>query len=157
MASISRGREGAFTLIELLVVMALAALLMAAAPPLITAALPGVELKAGARRVVSGLRLARETAIRNGDPVGFIIDVEGRTVKIEGDFPQRSLPKNAVVKLVAAQSEMQGDDIGAIRFFPDGSSTGGRIFLGREGRGGYQIGVTWLTGRIQMIDWDGSD
>lgn len=150
-------RQGAFTLIELLVVMALAALLMATAPPLINAALPGVELKAGARRVVSGLRLAREEAIRNGHDVAFIIDVDGRTVQIEGDFPQLSLPKKAVVKLEAAESEMRDQGVGAIRFFPDGSSTGGRVFLGLEERGGYQIGVTWLTGRIQMIDWDGRD
>ena len=157
MAWTRRCRQGAFTLLELLVVMALAALLMAAAPPLLTAALPGVELKAGARRVVSGLRLAREEAIRNGIEVAFVVDVEGRSVQIEGDFPRLSLPEKAVVKLVAAQSEMREDGVGAIRFFPDGSSTGGRLFLGREERGGYQIGVTWLTGRIQMIDWDGSD
>lgn len=144
-------------MIELLLVMALATLLLAAAPPLITAALPGVELKAGARRVVSGLRLAREEAIRGGTDVAFVVDVEGRTVKIDGNFRQVSLPKDAVIKLIAAESEMREDGVGAVRFFPDGSSTGGRIFLGREGRGGYQVGVTWLTGRIQMIDWDGSD
>ncbi len=157
MVTTNRYRQGAFTLIELLVVMALAALLLSAVPPLITAALPGVELKGGARRMVSGLRLAREASIRNGSDVAFVIDVEGRVAQIDGNFPQISLPKKAIIKLVAAQSEMRDDGVGAIRFFPDGSSTGGRIFLGREGRGGYQIGVTWLTGRIQLVEWDGHD
>ncbi len=157
MVTTNRYRQGAFTLIELLVVMALAALLLSAVPPLITAALPGVELKGGARRMVSGLRLAREESIRSGSDIAFVIDVEGRVAQIDGNFPQISLPKKVIIKLVAAQSEMRDDGVGAIRFFPDGSSTGGRIFLGREGRGGYQIGVTWLTGRIQLVEWDGHD
>ncbi len=39
----------------------------------------------------------------------------------------------------------------AIRFDPDGSSTGGRIDL-VEGKRKLEIGVDWLTGRVRVID-----
>ena len=45
-----------FTLLELLVVLALATLLIALVPPLISAALPGVELKSSARKVAASVR-----------------------------------------------------------------------------------------------------
>ncbi len=141
-----------FTLIELVVVLAVAALLMTVVPPLISAALPGVELKAAARRTAATLRLARETAIRTGMDTVLVVDVEERLLELPG-FRTVSLPRRLRVKLDAAQREMLDDQRGAIRFFPDGSSTGGVILLARgDARedSGFQVGVNWLTGRVRM-------
>lgn len=146
-------RPRGFTLLELVVVMAIAALLIVITPPLITAAIPGAELKAAARRTAAGLRLAREEAIRNGRDTSLILDVEARVFEVEGGFRTARLPDDVTLELMAAESEMLSDQVGAIRFFPDGSSTGGRIVLSRAGKG-YQVGVEWLTGRIRMIDWE---
>jgi general secretion pathway protein H len=142
-----------FTLIELLVVMALAALLIGVVPPLISAAFPGVQLKAAARSTAAGLRLAREEAIRGGHDVAFLLDVEGRRYQVEGGRAV-SLPSGLDLKLEAAKSEMRDDQVGGVRFYPDGSSTGGRVLVSRNGHG-YQVGVTWLTGRIAIGAWDG--
>lgn len=147
-------RNPGFTLIELLVVMAIGALLMAVVPPLISAALPGVQLKAAARSMAAGLRLAREEAIRGGRDVAFLLDVEGRSYRVEGDSRQVSLPTGLDLKLEGAASELQDDQVGGVRFYPDGSATGGRVLVSREGRG-YQVGVAWLTGRILIAPWDG--
>ena len=49
---------------------------------------------------------------------------------------------------------MRDDRVGGVRFYPDGSSTGGRVLISRGGHG-YQVGVTWLTGRIAIGRWDG--
>ncbi len=140
-------------------VLAIAALLMAAVPPLISAALPGVELKAAARRTASTLRLARETAIRTGVDTAMIVDVTERSLELPG-FRTVTLPRGLRVKLNAASREMLDEERGAIRFFPDGSSTGGVIILARgtedgPADGGYQVGVNWLTGRVRMAPWDG--
>jgi general secretion pathway protein H len=135
------------------VVLALATLLIAIVPPLISSALPGVELKAAARRVASGLRLAREEAIRSGRDAAFVIDVEERVFEVDGGYRRSTLPDDLEVKLEAAESEMLNDHTGGVRFYPDGSSTGGRIVLARSDRG-YQIGVQWLTGRIQLATWE---
>lgn len=137
-------------------VLAIAALVLTAVPPLVSAALPGVELKAAARRAFSSLRLARETAIRTGGEAVLVVDVEGRRLEVPG-YRAFNLPQRIDLQLEAASAEMLDDQHGAIRFFPDGSSTGGRIILSRgEGRDqrGYQVGVTWLTGRVRMAPWE---
>jgi general secretion pathway protein H len=148
-------RSRGFTLLELLVVLAIIALLLAITPPLITAAIPGAELKASARRVAAGLRLAREEAIRTGHDVTFTLDLETHSFEVDGRFRQGKLPKGLDLKLEAAETEMLDEHRGAVRFFPDGSSTGGRVILSRHDTG-YQVGVQWLTGRILTAPWRGT-
>jgi general secretion pathway protein H len=148
-------RSRGFTLLELLVVLAIIALLLAITPPLITAAIPGAELKASARRVAAGLRLAREEAIRTGHDVAFTLDLETRSFEVDGRFRRGKLPKGLDLKLEAAETEMLDEQRGAVRFFPDGSSTGGRVILSRHDAG-YQVGVQWLTGRIRTAPWRGT-
>ena len=142
-----------FTLVELLVVLAIAGLMLALAPPLISSVMPGVELKAAARRTAGALRLAREIAIADGRDAAWVLDIDSNRYRIDGDHRGGSLPAGLEVELVAAEDEMQSDSVGAIRFFPDGSSTGGRVIL-KRGDGGYQVGVNWLTGRILIADWE---
>jgi general secretion pathway protein H len=142
-----------FTLLELLVVLALATLLVAIAPPLITASLPGIELKSSARSLTAGLRLAREEAIRSGQDVAFTLDLDNRTFEVGGGYRRVSLPDSVEIKLTAAESEMLDEQVGAIRFYPDGSSTGGRIVVS-TGASGWQVGVQWLTGRIRLAPWE---
>jgi general secretion pathway protein H len=151
---IPQGPPKGFTLVELLVVLALAGFLIGVVPPLIGAAFPGVQLKAAARSTAAGLRLAREEAIRGGQAVAFLLDVEGRRYQVEGDSRIVNFPAGLDLKLEGASSEMRDDQVGGVRFFPDGSSTGGRVLIGRDGKG-YQVGVAWLTGRIELGAWDG--
>jgi len=145
-------RTAGFTLVELLVVLAIAGLVLAVTPPLVTSVMPGVELKAGARRTAGALRLARETAVAEGRDAAFILDVESNRYRLDRDNRSGSLPKAIDIELVAAANEMQSDRVGAIRFFPDGSSTGGRVIL-KRGDSGWQVGVNWLTGRVLIAEW----
>jgi general secretion pathway protein H len=142
-----------FTLVELLVVLAIGGILLAVTPPLINAAMPGVELKAAARRTAGSLRLAREIAIAEGRDAAWVLDVEQHRYGIENDHRSGSLPAGLDIELVAAEEEMQSEAVGAIRFYPDGSSSGGRVIL-KLGDGGLQVGVNWLTGRILIADWE---
>ena len=146
------GQRG-FTLIELIVVLAVAALLMAAVPGLFSAAYPGVELKSAARRTAATLRLARASAIRGGRESVLLVDLAAHRLELAG-YRALTLPAGVAVKLETANRELIDAQQGRIRFFPDGSSTGGRIILSR-GHQGYQIGVTWLTGRIELATWEG--
>jgi general secretion pathway protein H len=153
--AIARGRVAGFTLVEIVVVLAIAALLMTAVPPLFDAVMPGVQLKGAARRTVASLRLARDAAIRSGSETVLVIDVEARRLELRGYRPV-SLPTGLTLDLEVARRELLDEDRGAVRFFPDGSSTGGRIVLSRgEGQNatGYQVGVNWLTGRVRMAPW----
>ncbi|WP_242479115.1 GspH/FimT family pseudopilin [Lamprobacter modestohalophilus] len=146
-------RQDGFTLVELIVVLAIGGLLLALTPPLITAALPGVELKAGARRAAGALRQTREIAVASGIEATWLVDIETGRYRIEGQGRQGGLPDDIEIELIAAQDELRSESLGGIRFFPDGSSTGGRLIL-KRGEGGYQVGVNWLTGRILVVDWE---
>lgn len=144
------GRRGGFTLVELLVVLAIAGLILAVTPPLLGAALPGLELKAAARRTASALRLTREIAIAQGRPAQWSVDDEGGEYRIEPGGRAGNLPAGISVELEVAAT-LRGEHSGAIRFFPDGTSTGGLVGLRRGGRQ-FTVGVNWLTGRVLIED-----
>ncbi|NEV61289.1 type II secretion system protein GspH [Thiorhodococcus minor] len=131
--------------------MAIMAIMMTAVPSLFSAAFPGLEMKSVARRTAATLRLARESAIRQGEDKAVIVDLEAYRLQLEG-YRDLSLPKRLSVGFEGATQEMIDEQHGAVRFFPDGSSTGGRILLSYQGHG-YQVGVTWLTGRIELDTW----
>ena len=149
----SPGRRAGFTLVELIIVLAIGGLLLGLTPPLITAALPGVELKAAARRTAGALRQTREIAIASGRAAAWQLDVEQGRYQIPGRNRRGRLPEGIEIELVGAANEMQDDRVGAIRFYPDGTSSGGRVMLKRGGSG-YQVGVNWLTGRILVASWE---
>jgi general secretion pathway protein H len=138
--------------VELLVVLAIAGLVLAVTPPLLGNALPGLELKSAARRTAGALRLTREQAIAAGQPAVWLVDIDSGEYQV-GDGRAGRLPDGIAIELVAAADEMLSERRGGIRFFPDGTSTGGRVIL-RRGERGYQVGVNWLTGRVQIADWE---
>lgn len=144
-------RARGFTLVELLVVLAIAAVAMTAIPTLFSAAFPGLEMKSSARRAAATLRLARESAIRRGAETQVLVDLEQHRLTLAG-YRALDLPDQLSIQLDAASGELIDEQHGAIRFFPDGSSTGGRLVLSHDGHG-YQVGVAWLTGRIDLDTW----
>ncbi len=138
-----------FTLIELIVVLAIAGLIMAVTPPLLSKAMPGLQLKSTARHIAAGLRFARGRAVAQRTEAVLTLDLEARAVSISGREGSLSIPDDLSIELVSAVSELEDENLGRIRFFPDGTSTGGRITLGYRGNG-YDLDVDWLTGRVSI-------
>ncbi len=142
-------RTDGFTLLELLVVLAVVALMTAIAAPRFAAALPGAELDSGARKLAAGLREARSMAVSTNRAVPFTLRGGANLYTIGRGGESRQLPGKLAITLVTGSREITGANQGSIRFFPDGSSTGGRIEL--KGAGGKRsIEVDWLTGRIRL-------
>ncbi|RMD70541.1 MAG: type II secretion system protein GspH [Gammaproteobacteria bacterium] len=129
--------------------MVIAVGLLLLAPPLLTGSLESARLKASAREVAAALREARLMAIEGQRPVALAIHVEERTYRVDGKRP-RKLPSSLQLKVFTAQSEVQGEQA-AIRFYPDGSATGGRITLSQDERR-YRVDVDWLTGRVHIAE-----
>ena len=144
-------RHGGFTLIELLVVMAVLALVLLVVPPMFSGSLSRAELGSAAREVAAGLREARSRAIARNREVVFTLDVESRRYRIGDEAAARRLPAGPRLALFTARSEQRDEISGNIRFFPDGSSTGGRVTLGDDARR-YHVAVDWLTGQVSITD-----
>jgi len=134
-----------------LVVLVIAALLLSVIPPLFSAAIPGVQLKGAAREIAAALRYARGQAVAHQQPAVVTLDVEARQYRVTGRERTFSLPKNLELELFAARSEQTAGSAGGIRFYPDGSSTGGRVTLS-AGERSYKVDVDWLTGRVKILD-----
>ncbi len=78
-------------------------------------------------------------------------DVGSRTFAVSGQDKLHELPEDVDVSLVTARSQQLDATSGIIRFFPDGSSTGGRVSLARGSRR-YHVDVNWLTGHVTIRD-----
>lgn len=144
-------RHRGFTLIELLVVLVIIGLAYSLVPPLFSSGVSGAELKAATRQLAAGLRKARSDAITRRTDVALALDVEQRKFNITSDSRMYSLSRKVDVNLQTAQSELFSGQTGAIRFFPDGSSTGGRVTL-TAGNLKYQVDVDWMTGRVAISE-----
>lgn len=138
-------RSAGFTLIELLVVMGITGLILVvvlAARP--TAASTRVAVTA--RAMGTTLQLARSQAMSGNIETVFRVDLDRMQFGMRTSM--HALPKGMTVAMTIADTERRGD-LGGIRFFPDGQSSGGEIALTLDGRSA-RIAVNWLTGEAQL-------
>ena len=147
-----RQRSAGVTLLELLIVLTIMAIAAAFVYPMFggTGA-STAELKSAARQVAAGLRYARSEALATRQETRVMLDLGERTFRIDRDAYVHALPKAIEVKLFTAQSDLVNDRVGAIRFFADGGSNGGRVTLA-SGERKYDIDIDWLTGRVAIRD-----
>ncbi|TMH25519.1 MAG: type II secretion system protein GspH [Betaproteobacteria bacterium] len=145
-----RGIRGV-TLLELLIVLTLMGIIVAIVLPTFGGGVSTTALKSAAREVAAGLRYARGQAIAQRTEALLVLDVDARTFTLPPDTQLHRLPERLELKLYTAQRDLVSDKVGAIRFFPDGGSTGGRITLA-AGERKYDVDVDWLTGRVTILD-----
>ena len=138
-------------MIELLVVIAILAALAALVIPMVGPGVSTTELKGAARQIASGLRLARSEAMSSRQERFVTLDLEGRRFMVGADRREHALPKGVDLKLFTAQKDLVNDKVGAIRFYPDGGSNGGRVTIA-AGERKFEVDVDWLTGRVAILD-----
>ena len=140
--------QAGFTLIEMIVVLAVMGLIagmVIAKGPMKSHTL---TQRAAVQALASGLREARSRAVATNRPIEFAVDIEHKAFRIGDSTPTR-LPPEFAMSMVSAAGQRINDTTAAIRFDPDGSSTGGRIELATESRH-FRIGVDWLTGKVSV-------
>lgn len=142
------GRERGFTLIEVLVVMTLIAAISVLALGAFGGGLDGVRLRAEARAIAAGLRMAQALAVATGQPQE--VQVEPAAEAWSGPRGRgRTLPRGMALAFVGAREVQPAEGIGTIRFFPEGGSTGGRVRV-QQGTAAWDVDVAWLTGEVRM-------
>lgn len=144
-------KQRGFTILEVVIVLVLAGIMYALLLAVPMRGASGADLKSAARTLASGLRQAQTTAMSTRRDAVLTVDVDAREFLMPGEELPRKLPTGLDIKLYTAQSEVSSARKGAIRFYPDGSSTGGRITVS-AGERKYLVDVDWLTGRVSIGD-----
>jgi general secretion pathway protein H len=143
--------ERGFTLLELMIVLLIIGLLLVLVPGHLWRSQAGLEVKVAARALAVGLRQTRSDALATNREQVFTLDVAGHSFRPGQDRPLEPLNGAVGLGLDTARSELVNPTHGQIRFFPDGSSTGGRIRLTMQAQEA-QVTVDWLTGQVAIAD-----
>lgn len=139
------------TLLEILIVLALMAIVAGVVFPMLGGPVSTNELRASARQLAAGLRMARSEAVAQRRETFLAVDVAGRRFKVDRDPKEHALPSRVDLKLFTAQNDLVDESVGSIRFFPDGGSNGGRITVA-SGERKFDVDIDWLTGRVSISD-----
>ena len=141
-------RVSGFTLLELLVVLSIAALLLTLVPLSFTGSLDLVTGKSAAHRLAATLRQARSLAVVRNQTVAVQLDARAGRYGIVGEAEALSLPVGSQLSFLDGRGDLERDRR-SIRFFPDGSSSGGTVALD-DGTRRFVIAVQWLLGRVSV-------
>jgi general secretion pathway protein H len=142
-------QEYGYTLFELLIVLFILGISIAVLAPTAAQRPPGLQLRSGTSLVAAVLREARSLAIRDNRELRVVFNIESRTLQVVPGDDERKLEGDFGISVYTATSELQDEKRGAIRFFPDGTSTGGRVRLLSQVRAN-DIVVNWLTGHVEV-------
>jgi general secretion pathway protein H len=138
------------TLIEMMVALAVMGFILAVAMPMMSGGQGGAELRSAADTSGGALRAARSRAVAQNHEEVFLVDTDRAQYRAP-DATAVSLPRNIQLMLFTTAQEQISSGTGAIRFYPDGSSTGGGVSL-IKGDARYDVLVNWLTGRVSTDD-----
>jgi general secretion pathway protein H len=138
-----------FTLLELVVVLFVVVLGFSVIGLNLSSGNDSTEIKAAARDIVSALRYARGQALMTREETTVALNLSDNSYTVSGREKLYKIPEAIDVTVVTAQTELSEEGTASIRFFADGSSTGGRITLER-GNASWKIDINWLTGRIEL-------
>jgi general secretion pathway protein H len=140
-------RNNGFTLLEVLVVIMIIAL-MTAITGLNLRGKQGADLDSIGRTLVADLRYVRSKALVGSADSAITIDVAGREYFSRDATINRSLPPEISIAITVDKHDIRGTR-GHIVFYPDGSSSGGKIRLTKNGRQ-LEVVTSWLNGYVSM-------
>ena len=137
-----------FTLLEVVLVLAIVALASLLAAAAIGGGADGMRLRSAAKEIAAQLRFTRAQALATGEPQRFTIDPAAHAWTAPKDREGELSPQLSIV-FTGAREVQPAEGTGAIVFFPDGASTGGRVRMA-IGDAAWQVDVAWLTGEVRV-------
>jgi len=140
-----------FTLLEMLAAITIAALVLGVSAPAMQRLYKSMQYHGAVNDVVTLLSSARYSAIRKGGDEDVLINPQTREITL-GEKVQK-LPGNLQLEVLGVR-ELNRDGAGVIRFYADGSSSGGFVNLEGENGQSVQVQVDWLLGRVSLCNED---
>lgn len=147
-------RRAGFTLLELIFVLMIMAIGMAIVGPMLDGGIDSREVRRAARQLASTMHHLRGEAVATGRPTALRIDQHENTIETVGGGRWAVLSERAEIESVSGAIPA-GDDVWDIRFFPNGSNTGGQIVLANRRdrtRNRLQVSLDPLLGVINVGD-----
>lgn len=138
MYSAGSSRQGAYTLLELLLVLAIVVAVATVAVPRFAALSTTLVLQEAARDCASLLRYARARSVALAE-----------SVPVDARANDGHLLAPAIGRELTLPDKLHFADAATIHFYPDGSSSGGRLRLAADERE-LAIDVDWLTGQVKV-------
>lgn len=140
-----------FTLIELTIVLIIMVIGFSVIGSNISSGNKSSQLKAVTRDLGSAFRYARGQALISREEVAVAIDLSENSYKLSNREKIYHFSSEIELTLVIAQDEFTKGEVGHIRFYPDGSSSGGRVTM-EWGNLLQIIDINWLTGKVESRD-----
>jgi general secretion pathway protein H len=134
--------QAGLTLLEMLVVLTILGMVTAAIPLRAMNGLDAVKLKTIAQTLASDLKAARLTARAHGKSKQVTFAADGLS------YDQVTLPNGFRLSVLGVQTP--GQDA-AIRFFSDGSASGGTVIVTKDNRQ-KRVTVNWVTSAVEIHD-----
>ncbi len=144
-----RSSAAGFTLVELLAVLAILAIAVVAISYGGGRSVDAAQFRALMVKTAAAIRQARAEAIRTAGESVFVVDLGGRRMGEADGGDLLTIPRDVDVTAEVAASEQYRDGSLGIRFYGNGSSTGGTLRFVWRGQN-YHILVNWLTGNVSM-------
>jgi general secretion pathway protein H len=146
--SATPGDTKGYTLIEMIVVLGVLALVLSTTLSFNVPGSKSRKLQNQAKEISMMLKAARTEAIIKNAETSVEADLSANALSIHGKSERLFIDKRLRLKLMTARQEVMGDK-GSIRFFPNGTSTGGVVML-QSGQRSAAVHVDWLTAKISL-------
>ena len=135
-----------FTILEMIISLALIGMLIGISSQLIRGPGGRIEIESSMRGLCRSLRASHALSMARNNEIIFRIDYNKHSYFSDG-IQERFLSKDIIINAITSRYGPQNETLNTITFFPDGSSSGGDIFLAL---GSYKakISVNWLTSEV---------
>ena len=136
-----------FTLLEMIIVI----MIIAFMTTIVGVNLHGKQssdLESLGRTLIADLRYVRSKALVGSADTAITVDVAGKNYFSQNTAISRSIPQDVSIILTVDEKNIAGTR-GKIVFYPDGSSSGGKIKFTKNGRE-LEVITTWLNGYVTM-------
>jgi general secretion pathway protein H len=144
-------RYKGFSLLELLIVLVIISSIAVLVAPKLSGTLDSLNIKTLSRDMASSLRATRQLAISRGQDRIWTLDLAQHAYQDGRGQKWVVFDKDINVFLTTVSKERISDSLANIRFFADGSASGGEVALTYQ-RLSYVVQVNWLTGRVKVYD-----